>query len=34
MDLKTTTYAVDNNIATLTLSRPHRGNASTGRMLK
>lgn len=32
MDLKTTTYAVDNKIATITLSRPHRGNAWTGRM--
>ncbi len=32
MDLKTTTYAVDNKIATITLSRSHRGNAWTGRM--
>ena len=32
MDLKTTLYAVDDRIATITLNRPHRGNAWTGRM--
>ena len=32
MDLKATEYAVDDRIATITLSRPHRGNAWTGRM--
>ena len=32
MELKTTTYDVDGAIATLTLSRPHRRNAWTGRM--
>ncbi len=32
MDLKATTYAVADRIATITLSRPHRGNAWTGRM--
>lgn len=32
MDLKTTLYAVDDQIATITLNRPHRGNAWTGRM--
>ena len=30
MDLKATEYAVDDRIATITLSRPHRGNAWTG----
>lgn len=32
MDLKTTLYAVEDKIATITLNRPHRGNAWTGRM--
>lgn len=32
MDLKTTLYSVDDQIATITLNRPHRGNAWTGRM--
>ena len=32
MELKATKYAVDGPIATLTLSRPHRRNAWTGRM--
>ncbi|MDG2111402.1 MAG: enoyl-CoA hydratase-related protein [Actinomycetota bacterium] len=32
MDLKTTLYDVDGTVATLTLSRPHRRNAWTGRM--
>lgn len=32
MDLKTTLYSVDDRIATITLNRPHRGNAWTGRM--
>lgn len=32
MDLKTTLYWVDDQIATITLNRPHRGNAWTGRM--
>ena len=32
MDLKTTLYSVDDKIATITLNRPHRGNAWTGRM--
>lgn len=32
MELKTTAYDVDGPIATLTLSRPHRRNAWTGRM--
>ena len=32
MDLKTTLYAVEDQIATITLNRPHRGNAWTGRM--
>jgi enoyl-CoA hydratase/carnithine racemase len=32
MDLKSTHYAVESGIATITLSRPHRGNAWTGRM--
>lgn len=32
MDLKATTYAVENRIATITLNRPHRLNAWTGRM--
>ena len=32
MDLKTTLYSVENQIATITLNRPHRGNAWTGRM--
>jgi enoyl-CoA hydratase/carnithine racemase len=32
MDLKTIKYDVSNHIATLTLSRPHRMNAWTGRM--
>lgn len=32
MDLKTTLYTVEDKIATITLNRPHRGNAWTGRM--
>ncbi len=32
MDLKATTYDVSDRIATITLNRPHRGNAWTGRM--
>ncbi len=32
MDLKTTRYDVDDSIATITLDRPHRLNAWTGRM--
>ena len=32
MDLKTTTYKVAEQIATISLNRPHRGNAWTGRM--
>ena len=32
MELKTTCYEVDDNIATITLNRPHRMNAWTGRM--
>ncbi|MCR9080103.1 MAG: enoyl-CoA hydratase-related protein [Hyphomonadaceae bacterium] len=32
MDLKTTLYSVADQIATITLNRPHRGNAWTGRM--
>jgi len=32
MDLKTTLYSVEDQIATITLNRPHRGNAWTGRM--
>ena len=32
MDLKATRYDVDARIATITLNRPHRGNAWTGRM--
>ncbi|NQY95913.1 MAG: enoyl-CoA hydratase/isomerase family protein [Henriciella sp.] len=32
MDLKTTLFAVEDRIATITLNRPHRGNAWTGRM--
>lgn len=32
MDLKVTRYAVDDAIATITLARPHRMNAWTGRM--
>ncbi|MGB4862940.1 MAG: enoyl-CoA hydratase-related protein, partial [Tepidiformaceae bacterium] len=32
MELKATRYAVENRIATITLSRPHRLNAWTGRM--
>lgn len=32
MDLKVTRYAVEDGIATLTLNRPHRMNAWTGRM--
>ncbi len=32
MELKTTEYRVDGPVATLTLSRPHRRNAWTGRM--
>ena len=32
MDLKATRYAVENGIATITLARPHRMNAWTGRM--
>lgn len=32
MDLKTTLYTVEDRIATITLNRPHRGNAWTGRM--
>lgn len=32
MELKTTKYSVDGAVATLTLSRPHRRNAWTGRM--
>lgn len=32
MDLKTTLYSVDDQIATITLNRPHRGNAWTGWM--
>lgn len=32
MELKVTTYEVDGDTATLTLSRPHRRNAWTGRM--
>ena len=32
MDLKATTYDVDAQIATITLNRPHRHNAWTGRM--
>lgn len=32
MDLKATTYDVADKIATITLNRPHRGNAWTGRM--
>ncbi len=32
MDLKATTYAVENRVATITLNRPHRLNAWTGRM--
>ena len=32
MELKATRYEVDGNVARLTLDRPHRGNAWTGRM--
>ncbi|MEL6376826.1 MAG: enoyl-CoA hydratase-related protein [Pseudomonadota bacterium] len=32
MDLKATTYEVNDQIATICLNRPHRGNAWTGRM--
>lgn len=32
MELKSTTYAVDEAIATISLARPHRSNAWTGRM--
>jgi len=32
MELKATTYAVANQMATICLNRPHRGNAWTGRM--
>jgi len=32
MDLKTTLYSVEDQIATITLNRPHRSNAWTGRM--
>ena len=32
MELKATAYSVDNRIATITLNRPHRLNAWTGRM--
>ena len=32
MELKATTYAVDGPVATVTLNRPHRLNACTGRM--
>ncbi len=32
MDLKATTYAVEDAIATISLARPHRSNAWTGRM--
>jgi enoyl-CoA hydratase/carnithine racemase len=32
MELKATTYAVDDGVAVITLSRPHRNNAWTGRM--
>lgn len=32
MDLKSTTHAVCNKIATITLSHPHRGNARKSRM--
>lgn len=32
MDLKATTYEVNDQIATICLKRPHRGNAWTGRM--
>lgn len=32
MELKATTFAIENQVATITLSRPHRGNAWTGRM--
>jgi enoyl-CoA hydratase/carnithine racemase len=32
MELKATTYDIDGSVATLTLSRPHRRNAWTGRM--
>jgi enoyl-CoA hydratase/carnithine racemase len=32
MELKTTLYEVEDKIATITLNRPHRGNAWTGRM--
>jgi enoyl-CoA hydratase/carnithine racemase len=32
MELKATTYAIDNRVATITLNRPHRLNAWTGRM--
>lgn len=32
MELKSTTYAIDNRIATITLNRPQRLNAWTGRM--
>ena len=32
MELKATTYEVDDGVAVITLSRPHRANAWTGRM--
>lgn len=32
MELKVTQYAVADSIATITLNRPHRVNAWTGRM--
>ena len=32
MELKATTYSGDEQIATIGLNRPHRGNAWTGRM--
>ncbi|MBE0610896.1 MAG: enoyl-CoA hydratase/isomerase family protein, partial [Dehalococcoidia bacterium] len=32
MELKATAYAVDGPVATVTLNRPHRLNAWTGRM--